>query len=102
MKKPMIFEWREHFEREHRKYFPYEIKSLTTFGESFEDNAYKHPKNPVSEFCFNIHAHDNSADKDFHMSMNMNVEEAAILMKQLKSFIDYNSRRKKTRYNFYS
>lgn len=95
MKKPMIFEWREHFEREHRKYFPYEIKSLTTFGESFEDNAYKHPKNPVSEFCFNIHAHDNNADKDFHMSMNMNVEEAEILMKQLKSFIDYNSRRKK-------
>lgn len=42
MKKPMIFEWCEH-----RKYFPYEIKSLTTFGESFEDNAYKHPKNGI-------------------------------------------------------
>jgi hypothetical protein len=39
--------------------------------------------------------HDNNVNKYFHMSMNMNVEEAAILMKQLKSFIDYNSRRKK-------
>lgn len=92
----MIFEWREHFERDHKKYFRYEIKSLTTFGESFEDNAYKHPNNPVSEFCFNIAAHNNNTDEHIHMSMNMNVKEAERLMKQLKSFVDYNSRRKKT------
>lgn len=94
MTKTKIFEYREHFNRNVTKFFLHEISSMTTFGESFEDNAYKHPTNPKSEFCFNIAIHDKEKDSDIHVHINMDVDEAERLMKQLKSFIDYTKRSK--------